>query len=207
MIVPPGLSVPDCSASSIIDERDPVLDRGAGIGALRLDPDLGVAEQAVDADVRRVADRFEDIGGLHGWSPWLNRLGWHNVTDLSRCPGRADGRRMRCGRRSGGRRPNGARAALRRDRRRRSIPRGATFSRRWSAREEAAWLFEKLDALFAEGRRSVRACRSGRSARRSRSFAMTKAGISGCGTRMPGIDCDRAAPDLGLGRALRAERL
>ena len=66
MIVPPGLSLPLRSASSIIDERDPVLDRGAGIGALLLDPDFRVAEQAVDPDVRRVADRFENVGGFHG---------------------------------------------------------------------------------------------------------------------------------------------
>ena len=55
-------------------QRDAVLDRGAGIGALGLDPHLGVAEQAVDADVRRVADRFEDVGGFHGFAPAIARL-------------------------------------------------------------------------------------------------------------------------------------
>ena len=66
MIVPPGFSLPERSASSIIGERDAVLDRPAGVGALRLHPDFGaVAEQPVDPDVRRVADGLEDIGGLH----------------------------------------------------------------------------------------------------------------------------------------------
>jgi hypothetical protein len=50
-------------------QRDAVLDRAAGIGALGLDPDLGVAEQAVHADMRRVADRLEDVGGFHGFAP------------------------------------------------------------------------------------------------------------------------------------------
>ena len=56
------------AALRILDhrQRDAVLDRPAGIGALLLDPDFGaVAEQAVDANVRRVADGLEDIGGLH----------------------------------------------------------------------------------------------------------------------------------------------
>ena len=47
-------------------QRDAVLDRSAGVGPFRLHPHFGaVAEQAVDADVRRIADRLEDIGGLH----------------------------------------------------------------------------------------------------------------------------------------------
>jgi DNA-binding response OmpR family regulator/GAF domain-containing protein len=46
-------------------QRDAVLHRRAGVRPLRLDPHFGVAEQAVDADVRRVADRLEDGTGLH----------------------------------------------------------------------------------------------------------------------------------------------
>ena len=56
------------AALGVLDhrQRDAVLDRAAGIGALRLHPHFGaVAEQAVDADVRRVADGLEDVGGLH----------------------------------------------------------------------------------------------------------------------------------------------
>src|SRR3546814_16913531 len=54
-------------ALGILDHRegDAVRDRSAGIGALRLDPDLGGSEQAVDADVRRVADRLQDVRCSH----------------------------------------------------------------------------------------------------------------------------------------------
>ena len=62
-------------------ERDAVLDRGAGIDPLLLDPDLGVAEQAVDADVRRVADRLEDAGGFHGYAS----LGWGSEWGCRSC--------------------------------------------------------------------------------------------------------------------------
>ena len=65
MIVPPGLSLPLASAVLDHGERDAVLDRSAGIGALGLDPHLGVGKQLGEADVRRVADRREDVRGLH----------------------------------------------------------------------------------------------------------------------------------------------
>jgi hypothetical protein len=47
-------------------ERDSILDRAARIRPLRFHPDFGaVAEQAVDPDVRGVADGLEDVGGFH----------------------------------------------------------------------------------------------------------------------------------------------
>src|SRR5205085_9763240 len=47
-------------------QRDAVLDGAARVRPLRLHPDLGaVAEQPVDPDVRGIADRLEDIAGLH----------------------------------------------------------------------------------------------------------------------------------------------
>ncbi len=47
-------------------QSDTVLDRSTGIAALRFDPHFGIAEQALDADMRRVADRFENVRGFHG---------------------------------------------------------------------------------------------------------------------------------------------
>ena len=47
-------------------QRDAVLDRTGRIGPLALHPDLVVGEHPRQADVRRVADRGEDVGGLHG---------------------------------------------------------------------------------------------------------------------------------------------
>jgi len=55
-------------ALGVLDHRqgDPVLDRSARVAAFGLDPDgVLVAEQAVDADVRRAADGLEDVGGFH----------------------------------------------------------------------------------------------------------------------------------------------
>ena len=46
-------------------ERDSVLDRSARVRAFGLDPDLRVTEQPVDADVRRLADGFENVGSDH----------------------------------------------------------------------------------------------------------------------------------------------
>src|SRR3546814_16203750 len=69
---PAGLEF--AGALGILDHRegDAVLDRSAGIGALRLDPDLGGSEQAVDADVRRVADRLQDVRCSHVLSSFSN---------------------------------------------------------------------------------------------------------------------------------------
>ena len=56
------------NAFGILDHRegDPVLDRCGRVRSLRLDPDLRAAvEQPVQPDVGGVADRLEDIGGLH----------------------------------------------------------------------------------------------------------------------------------------------
>jgi len=47
-------------------QRDPVLDRAARIRALALHVDrMGPPEQPVDADVRRVADRVQDVVSKH----------------------------------------------------------------------------------------------------------------------------------------------
>jgi len=53
---PPGFNSLSRSAASAID-RDAVLDRAAGAGALGFDPDLALTEEGVDAHVRRVAWR------------------------------------------------------------------------------------------------------------------------------------------------------
>jgi hypothetical protein len=46
-------------------QGDAVLHRAAGVGPLRLDPDLGTGKQAANADMRRVADRLKHAVGLH----------------------------------------------------------------------------------------------------------------------------------------------
>ena len=62
MMVPPGLSAPERLGRLDHRQRDAVLDRAAGVGALALDVDaVRDAEQAVDADVRRVADGVQDV--------------------------------------------------------------------------------------------------------------------------------------------------
>mmetsp|Transcript_18247 Transcript_18247/g.43860 ORF Transcript_18247/g.43860 Transcript_18247/m.43860 type:complete len:263 (-) Transcript_18247:592-1380(-) len=50
-------------------QRDAILDRAAGVAALRFDPHLGRTEEALHADVGRVADGVEDGAGLHARSP------------------------------------------------------------------------------------------------------------------------------------------
>ena len=53
---------------------DAVFDRAARVGALALDVDaVAVAEQAVDAHVRRVADGGENVLSEHGGPPWWER--------------------------------------------------------------------------------------------------------------------------------------
>jgi hypothetical protein len=55
-------------------KRDAVLDRAARVAALGLDPHVGVgAEQAVDADVRGVADGVQDVVGFHGGRSFVDR--------------------------------------------------------------------------------------------------------------------------------------
>ena len=66
MIVPPGLSLPVASASSIIDSAMRSLIEPPGFARSDLIQTLAAgAEQPVDADVRRVADGFEDVRGFH----------------------------------------------------------------------------------------------------------------------------------------------
>lgn len=49
-------------------QRDTVLDGAARVAALGFDPDLGAVEQALQADMGRVADGVEDVLGLHSSS-------------------------------------------------------------------------------------------------------------------------------------------
>jgi len=56
---------PDVHAVMDHGKRDAILDRAAGVGAFGLDPHLGTGKQPVHADMRRVADGFEDVLGLH----------------------------------------------------------------------------------------------------------------------------------------------
>ena len=65
MIVPPGFSTPRRSASSIIASAMRSLIEPPGLARSDLIHTSRVAEQAVDADVRRVADGLEDVGGFH----------------------------------------------------------------------------------------------------------------------------------------------
>ena len=65
-IVPPGLSLPERSASSTIDSAMRSLIEPPGLArSCLIQTSAFGAEQPVDPDMRRVADRLEDIGGLH----------------------------------------------------------------------------------------------------------------------------------------------
>ena len=92
MIVPPGFSLPERSASSTIDSAIRSLIEAPGLARSCLIHTSAVAEQAVDADVRRVADRLEDAGSLHLASPEIavwNRTGLSRPAfqgSLDKCP-------------------------------------------------------------------------------------------------------------------------
>ena len=66
-------------------QRDPVLDRAAGVAAFGLDPHrMAGAEQAVDADVRGAADGLENVRGFHGRSPGRKRSAFSRSLTPSR---------------------------------------------------------------------------------------------------------------------------
>ena len=98
MIVPPGLSAPERSASSIIESAMRSLIEAPGLARSCLIQTSASPNRRLIADVRRVADRFEDVGGLHGWSPSAEL-----ILGLARChvpispvPGALHRRGMRC---------------------------------------------------------------------------------------------------------------
>ena len=61
----PGQQGAACFGSFHHGKRNTVLDRSAGIGPLALHPDLMIGKQLGEADMRRVADRLEDVVELH----------------------------------------------------------------------------------------------------------------------------------------------
>jgi hypothetical protein len=79
MMVPPGLSAPRASAASTMDSAMRSLIEPPGL--LRSDliqTWMRAAEQAVDADMRGVANGLQDVVGFHGFL-----LGWVKPPVLS----------------------------------------------------------------------------------------------------------------------------